>query len=102
MFVNESDVKKFLKAKQKLRSRKLATWLPVVLVLAYGIIILFTDFRDPYLNGLLVGAIFSGFLNGTGLLNKNDISRDELLGIIENQINSNETTLKLMLELKKI
>ena len=100
--MNESDVQKFLKAKQKMKYRKLAIWLPVVLILVYGIIIIFTDFSSPYLNALLVGAVFTGFLNGTGQLDKNDITRDELLDMIERQINSNETALKLMLKLKKI
>lgn len=91
--MDKQDVLKYLRAKKQEKMRYIVTLASIVTLVLYILLRLnFVEF--PYMDALAAGVFLGGVLGNSDIIKWGNITKSELLDIIERQVNSDPEALK--------
>lgn len=93
--MNIDDIKLYLKAKQQQKIGKIITVVAILFIALYVVLLFLgisTEFVEPIVIGVFIGAVWIN--NGT--LGWWNVSKNQLIEVIEHQINSDPEAMKYL------
>ena len=91
--MEEKDIRTYLKARTQGRRRKIATLFAILTIVLYVVLRIY-GFNSIYINAVALGAFLGSVILNSDLFGWGNVTRGELLSIIERQISKDPEALK--------